>query len=277
MSGSSPPVVLRLDKVSKHFGRIAAVNELSFEVFEGDIFGFLGPNGAGKSTTFYMISGLVAPSGGRIEIFGRPPHDPRRALPRDDRSQGEQEHRHEGDVHAVALTFGEPLDWLGFGVWLSMLLQARGQDVRPLAPILERKARVGDRYGNLLRRFKVADDVKDYSLFAEIGYFDAYPIYKGHKDIPPGFWVYAYPYWYVWERSNRSGKDELWRELPAEAKYLVLNSERIIATGYLAITRRYCQLMGGEIDVASEPGKGSTFSMRLPAEVSDPRAEPTRA
>jgi G3E family GTPase len=80
-------------------------------------------NPAGEQVS--AVRGEIAPS----RLFGRPPHDPRGALPRDDQSQGEQEHRHEGDVHAVALTFGEPLDWLGFGVWLSMLLQARGQDV----------------------------------------------------------------------------------------------------------------------------------------------------
>jgi PAS domain S-box-containing protein len=45
----------------------------------------------------------------------------------------------------------------------------------------------------------------------------------------------------------------------------------------LAITRRFCQMMGGDVTVRSEVGKGSTFTMRLPAEVADPRAEPARA
>lgn len=72
-----------------------------------------------------VVRGEIAPS----RLFGRPPHDPRPAAPCDDQLQGESEHRHEGDVQAVALTFDEPLDWLGFGVWLSMLLQARGRDV----------------------------------------------------------------------------------------------------------------------------------------------------
>jgi signal transduction histidine kinase len=43
----------------------------------------------------------------------------------------------------------------------------------------------------------------------------------------------------------------------------------------LAITRKFCQMMGGDITVESEEGQGSTFTIRLPAEVRDPRAEPT--
>ncbi len=68
--GAAP--ILRLHELTKNFGRHVAVNELSFDVNEGDIFGFLGPNGAGKSTTMYMISGLVRPTSGSIELFGRP-------------------------------------------------------------------------------------------------------------------------------------------------------------------------------------------------------------
>src|SRR5262249_32237572 len=45
----------------------------------------------------------------------------------------------------------------------------------------------------------------------------------------------------------------------------------------LVITRKFCQMMGGDITVTSEVGQGSTFTMRLPAEVSDPKAEPVLA
>ena len=44
---------------------------VSFEVTRGEIFGFLGPNGAGKTTTIKMLTGLIAPTGGEIEILGR--------------------------------------------------------------------------------------------------------------------------------------------------------------------------------------------------------------
>lgn len=62
---------ISLDHVSKSFGSTLAVNDLSLEIEQGEIFGLLGPNGAGKSTTFYMMCGLVRPASGRISIFGK--------------------------------------------------------------------------------------------------------------------------------------------------------------------------------------------------------------
>ncbi len=62
--------IIELNKISKSFGAFNAVNELSLEVFKGDVFGFLGPNGAGKSTTMRMILSLIKPSSGSIKIFG---------------------------------------------------------------------------------------------------------------------------------------------------------------------------------------------------------------
>jgi ABC-2 type transport system ATP-binding protein len=61
---------LALENVSKRFGRIQAVNQLSLEIQPGIMAGFLGPNGAGKSTTLYMIPRLVRPSAGQLRIFG---------------------------------------------------------------------------------------------------------------------------------------------------------------------------------------------------------------
>ena len=64
-------VTLRVENVSKHYGDFTAVNDLSFNVQAGRVFGFLGPNGAGKTTTIRMIVGITAPDEGRIELFGR--------------------------------------------------------------------------------------------------------------------------------------------------------------------------------------------------------------
>jgi ABC-2 type transport system ATP-binding protein len=68
---STPPSpALAIESVSKTFGRIRAVDQLSLEVEPGQMAGFLGPNGAGKSTTLYMIPRLVRPSAGRLRLFG---------------------------------------------------------------------------------------------------------------------------------------------------------------------------------------------------------------
>lgn len=66
---SSP--ILDIQHVSKSFGTLQAVNQLSFQVREGDVFGFLGPNGAGKSTTIRMMLNLIRPDTGDIRIAGQ--------------------------------------------------------------------------------------------------------------------------------------------------------------------------------------------------------------
>ena len=63
-------VSLRVENVTKRFGEFTAVDDLSFSVRAGRVFGFLGPNGAGKTTTIRMIVGITAPDEGHIELFG---------------------------------------------------------------------------------------------------------------------------------------------------------------------------------------------------------------
>lgn len=63
-------VILKLENVTKAFEDRVAVNNVSFEIHEGEIFGFLGPNGAGKTTTMRMICGLTKPTRGNITICG---------------------------------------------------------------------------------------------------------------------------------------------------------------------------------------------------------------
>lgn len=64
--------IISTNHLSKRYGSVLRVNDLSLRVPEGCIYGFLGPNGAGKSTTLKMILGLVRPTGGDIAVFGEP-------------------------------------------------------------------------------------------------------------------------------------------------------------------------------------------------------------
>ena len=59
-------MVLRTEGLVKRYGKRTVVNNVSFDVKQGEIVGLLGPNGAGKTTSFYMTTGLVVPNGGRI-------------------------------------------------------------------------------------------------------------------------------------------------------------------------------------------------------------------
>ena len=58
------------ENLTRRFGELVAVDDMNLRVAAGQFFGFLGPNGAGKSTTIKMLTGLLAPSAGRMEILG---------------------------------------------------------------------------------------------------------------------------------------------------------------------------------------------------------------
>ena len=62
--------ILEVRGLTKKFGKRCAVNDASFDVYEGEVFGFLGPNGAGKTTTIKMILGFLFPDAGEIRICG---------------------------------------------------------------------------------------------------------------------------------------------------------------------------------------------------------------
>jgi ABC-2 type transport system ATP-binding protein len=64
--------VITIQGLTKRFGQVTAVDDLSFEVDHGTVVGFLGPNGAGKTTTLRMLLGLVAPTAGSTRIDGKP-------------------------------------------------------------------------------------------------------------------------------------------------------------------------------------------------------------
>ena len=62
--------MIRIDQLTKRYGRFTAVNGIDLAVPRGELFGFLGPNGAGKTTTFRMIAGILRPTSGTIEVGG---------------------------------------------------------------------------------------------------------------------------------------------------------------------------------------------------------------
>jgi len=71
--------MLRIEKVTKQFGGLAAVRDVSLEIRRGELSGLIGPNGAGKTTLFNVVSGFLAPTSGRIffdgeEVTALPPH-----------------------------------------------------------------------------------------------------------------------------------------------------------------------------------------------------------
>jgi ABC-2 type transport system ATP-binding protein len=97
---------IRVDGLTKRFGHVLAVDDLSMTVAPGEVFGFLGPNGAGKSTTIRLLVGLMRPTAGSAAIFGCAADDVRRS------------HRHIAYVPAdvalwPALTGAEILELLG--------------------------------------------------------------------------------------------------------------------------------------------------------------------
>jgi len=68
--GTEPGVALSVEGLTKRYGSLVAVDDLSLQVYEGEVFGLLGPNGAGKTTTISMMCGLLKPDAGRVVIDG---------------------------------------------------------------------------------------------------------------------------------------------------------------------------------------------------------------
>ena len=66
--------IVQVEHLRKVYGSTVAVDDISFEVYQGEIFGMVGPNGAGKTTTIECIEGLRRPDGGHIRVLGLDPH-----------------------------------------------------------------------------------------------------------------------------------------------------------------------------------------------------------
>lgn len=75
-------IILRAEKLTKQFNGFCAVDQINFEIKQGECFGFLGPNGAGKTTTIKMIYGALDPTAGSLNLFGLNFANHRRAIKR---------------------------------------------------------------------------------------------------------------------------------------------------------------------------------------------------
>lgn len=84
MNASHADSLIRFESISKKYGNFQALQNVSFEIREGEIVGFLGPNGAGKTTALRILAGFFPPSSGRVFIRGldlfKYPHEAKRAL-----------------------------------------------------------------------------------------------------------------------------------------------------------------------------------------------------
>lgn len=72
--------IIEITELTKKYKKLVAVNNLSLNVYKGDVFGFLGPNGAGKSTTIRMLLTLIKPTSGNIKIFNKDLNNYRREI-----------------------------------------------------------------------------------------------------------------------------------------------------------------------------------------------------
>ncbi|MGN6505248.1 MAG: ABC transporter ATP-binding protein [Tepidisphaeraceae bacterium] len=71
-SPTDPVPVIQTVDLTMRFGKLLALDHLSFELHQGDVFGFIGPNGAGKSTTMKILAGLLRPTSGQAIVLGKP-------------------------------------------------------------------------------------------------------------------------------------------------------------------------------------------------------------
>ena len=138
--------MLKLSHVSKRFGGLSVLQDVSFEVPAGRVFGLIGPNGAGKTTVFNLITGLLAPSGGAIDLegtslLGMAPHQiTRRGLGRT--FQNIRIFKEMTLIDNVVVGMHAHLDY-GVADWLLALPAFRGREAKARARAHELLAWVG--------------------------------------------------------------------------------------------------------------------------------------
>src|SRR5690242_21197648 len=69
-NNAAPASMIRLENVTKRYGQMAAVDNVTLDIARGEVFGFIGPNGAGKTTTIKMLATLMLPNQGTLTVGG---------------------------------------------------------------------------------------------------------------------------------------------------------------------------------------------------------------
>lgn len=147
-----PPYVISADRLTKHYGDFAAVNNISFDVPAGESFGLLGPNGAGKSTTMKMIGGVSQRTSGKLTIMGLDPeqHGPEvRAhlgvVPQQDNL--DEELRVRDNLLVYGRYFGLPMSYL----------KSKADELLEFAQLTDKaKSKVDALSGGMKRRLTIA-------------------------------------------------------------------------------------------------------------------------
>ncbi len=134
-SSASAGSAIRVEGLTKDFGTIRAVDQLSFDIPAGGVTGFVGPNGSGKSTTFRMLLGLIRPTAGNAWMLGHPIEDPSRF------------------IHKVGALVESPALYPKLSGYKNLLALARlGQlpasRIDEVLEIVDLTDRAGDRYEN---------------------------------------------------------------------------------------------------------------------------------
>jgi len=145
-------IVLQTQALTKHYGSLTAVKDLTLEVYEGEVFGFLGPNGAGKTTSINMMCGLLRPDSGQVLMHGKPVHNG------DDQMRARVGVCPQSIVLWERLTCLEQLQFIGQMYGLSArqarsngehlleeldLCEKRGQQARTLSGGMQRRLNIG--------------------------------------------------------------------------------------------------------------------------------------
>ena len=78
-AGGGAPMI-RVEHVTKRIGEKTLVEDLTFEVYQGEIFGFIGPSGSGKTSTIRLLTGVYGPTEGSVRVMGMAPDHPSRVM-----------------------------------------------------------------------------------------------------------------------------------------------------------------------------------------------------